>query len=201
MTRGVPRLLDATNTDREEYLERGRHKDAALPPIGAPAPSFNLPVLGDEERTIDLFSLRGSPVVLVFGSYSCGPFEKSLSKVNRLFQAHKDLVTFYLVYTREQHEGRPSKHRPTMQQSSTIAERSGNATMCVMDRKVEMPVLLDLPDDSVAHAYGGLPNRFYLLDENGLIVFRSDHGPKGADIEQVDTEIRQYLANRNVESG
>ncbi|MEO6595043.1 MAG: hypothetical protein ABIP94_09860 [Planctomycetota bacterium] len=48
-----------------------QRKPAKLPKVGDMAPDFDLPMLGVENKTVKLSSLRGKqPVALVFGSYT-----------------------------------------------------------------------------------------------------------------------------------
>lgn len=59
---------------RERFEEiRADHvaREARAPKIGDPAPEFELPVLGNRERTVRLSDYRDErPVALVFGSYT-----------------------------------------------------------------------------------------------------------------------------------
>lgn len=55
---------------RERMIERRRRMDEASPKVGDRAPDFDLPVLhGDGER-VRLSELVGTPVGLIFGSYT-----------------------------------------------------------------------------------------------------------------------------------
>jgi hypothetical protein len=52
---------------RAEFRERQER----APKVGQAAPDFDLPFLGDSERTVRLSSFQGRrPVALVFGSYT-----------------------------------------------------------------------------------------------------------------------------------
>ncbi len=55
------------NTIQKEILER----EARAPNAGDTAADFELPVLGDPERTVRLSSFRDKrPVAIIFGSYT-----------------------------------------------------------------------------------------------------------------------------------
>jgi hypothetical protein len=50
-----------------------------------------------------------------------------------------------------------------------------------------MPLLVDEIDDRVGHAYSGMPGRFYVIDRDGKIAYKSGRGPFGfrpAELEQ-----------------
>jgi amphi-Trp domain-containing protein len=150
--------------------------DGARTEIGVEAPDFELPLL-DSERTIRLSDLRGKPVVLLFGSATCGPFTKGLSKANLLHDEFGDRIHFYVVYTREEHPEHDAKLGRYLSQPSSMEERATNARTCRVTRSVSMPILLDTMDDAVSRAYAGSPNRVYLIGEDGRIVFRDKPGP------------------------
>ena len=58
---------DRWNAIQKEILER----EARAPNVGDAAADFELPVLGDPERTVRLSSFRDKrPVALIFGSYT-----------------------------------------------------------------------------------------------------------------------------------
>jgi hypothetical protein len=73
---GVLTSADFGSAPRRPRGERpasrpSRPAAASLPKVGDTAPDFELPVLGEKERTVRLSSYAGKrPVALVFGSYS-----------------------------------------------------------------------------------------------------------------------------------
>jgi hypothetical protein len=90
-----------------------------------------------------------------------------------------------LVYVREAHpeegwiipENRRSGiavHEPT-----TVDERLAVASTCAAALHVEMPAVVDELDNAVAAAYGGWPDRLYLVGADGRIAFQGGEGPFG----------------------
>jgi hypothetical protein len=65
-------------------------------------------------------------------------------------------------------------HEPT-----TVEERLAVASTCVSTLHVEMPTVVDEIDNGVASAYGGWPDRLYLIGADGRIVFQGGEGPFG----------------------
>ena len=56
-----------------------------------------------------------------------------------------------------------------------------------------MPVLIDGIDNAVASAYGGWPDRLYLIGRDGRIAFQGGEGPFGFKPPELDAAIRAEL--------
>jgi hypothetical protein len=70
-------------------------------------------------------------------------------------------------------------------------ERTHLAEICVTRLSIKLPALVDRVDDATDNAYSGWPDRLFLIDRDGRIVFRSNPGPFGftpADLEHAMTE-------------
>jgi hypothetical protein len=52
-----------------------------------------------------------------------------------------------------------------------------------------MPVVVDEIDDTIAEAYGALPDRLYLIARDGTIAFQGEPGPWGFDPTALDAAI------------
>lgn len=61
------------------------------------------------------------------------------------------------------------------------AERMDVAGTCIEDLALPMPALVDRVDDKVSRAYGGWPDRLYVVDKDGKIAYAGDKGPRGFD--------------------
>jgi hypothetical protein len=64
-------------------------------------------------------------------------------------------------------------------QPQTEAERRDAAKQCSAHLLMPMPVVVDDLRDTVGCAYSGMPDRLYLLDREGRVVYRSGRGPFG----------------------
>jgi Iodothyronine deiodinase len=90
-----------------------------------------------------------------------------------------------LVYIREAHpeEGwiLPENRRSgvAVHEPTTVAERLAVASTCVSNLQVEMPTVVDEIGNGVASAYGGWPDRLYLVGADGRIAFQGGEGPFG----------------------
>ena len=60
-------------------------------------------------------------------------------------------------------------------------ERADVAHTCVEDLELPMPALIDGLDDKVNKAYGGWPDRLYLIGKDGKVAYAGKRGPFGFD--------------------
>jgi len=67
-----------------------------------------------------------------------------------------------------------SIHQPRDQ-----AERCQVAGKCSQALEITMPLLVDAIDDRVGHAYSGMPDRLFIVDRNGQVVYKGGRGPFG----------------------
>jgi len=58
---------------------------------------------------------------------------------------------------------------------------------------IRMPVLLDALDNRVARAYGGWPDRLYLVGKDGRIAWQGEPGPFGFKPEELESAIAKAL--------
>jgi hypothetical protein len=96
-----------------------------------------------------------------------------------------------LVYIREAHA--LDSAMPTdfemIEDPIDIAERSKVAHQCVDDLDLPMPALIDGIDDKVGLAYGGWPDRLYLIGKDGRLAYAGAQGPGGFDPEALAKAI------------
>ena len=57
-----------------------------------------------------------------------------------------------------------------------------------------MPTLIDEMTNEVGEAYSGMPDRLYLIDEAGLVAYRSGPGPFGFKPDDFERGIVSHLA-------
>ena len=116
-----------------------------------------------------------------------------------LYGSYRDRVAFFVVYIREAHpedgwvlaDNRDSGI--AVADPATEHERSDVAATCAVGLKISMPLLLDGVDDEVALAYGGWPDRLYLVDRDGRIAFQGGEGPFGFHPEELGAAIETEL--------
>jgi type I thyroxine 5'-deiodinase len=164
--------------------------------VGQPAPDFEL-AARDGSGRVRLSSLRrAKPVVLVFASYTCPPFRREMPAVKKVYEDYRDRASFYFVYIEEAHARDvwplESNVRDKVDYSTPqdLTERTGLATTCAKAMQIEFPMLVDELDNNVADAYAAWPTRFYVVDREGRIAFKSRPGPFGFEA----APLRQALA-------
>lgn len=107
---------------------------------------------------------------------------------------------FLLIYIREAHpeEGWiiPENRRSgiAVHEPETDDERRAVASTCAAKLEVKMPVAIDGVDNAVASAYGGWPDRLYLIDSDGRIVFQGGEGPFGFKPDALEQAIVREFA-------
>jgi thiol-disulfide isomerase/thioredoxin len=163
------------------------------PRLDDSAPDFTLKT-NDGKAEMTLSKLIGpKPVVLVFGSFTCGPFRSQAGNVEKLYRRYKDRANFVMVYVREAHptDGwrmESNDHLGAITaQPKTYGERVEVAQKCGRLLDLAFPMLVDTIDDSVGARYSGMPGRLYLIDREGKIAFKSGRGPylfKPSELEQ-----------------
>ena len=92
-----------------------------------------------------------------------------------------DQVQFFFIYTREAHaidSDRPMS-RSKVEQPLSTEERRKVAQDFLKDVKLDLPALLDGIDDEAATAYASLPDRMYLVGQDGKVAYAGGRGPFG----------------------
>ena len=106
---------------------------------------------------------------------------------------------FLCVYIREAHpedgwilpENRRSGlsvHDPTSDE-----ERSEVAQMCAVGLRMNMPIAVDRIDNAVASAYGGWPDRLYLIGRDRRVAFQGGEGPFGFKPDELERAIESQV--------
>ena len=119
--------------------------------------------------------------------------------LNKLYQAYRDRAAFYVVYIQEAHPidawqvSSNITDNVLEASTNTPAERSEVAGKCVRNLGIELPALLDGPDDRVERAYTGWPDRLYVIDAAGRVAFKSLPGPFGFKTEEVGAALGRLV--------
>jgi hypothetical protein len=125
-----------------------------------------------------------------------------LGELEELHDRHADAVAFFIVYIREAHPedgwvlSVNREEEIALPDPTSLDERAAVAEACVLRLRTRMPVLLDDVDDSVARAYGGWPDRLYLVGRDGRVAFQGEEGPFGFKPADLAHAIEADLAAR-----
>lgn len=133
------------------------------PRIGDPAPDFELADL--DGNCVTLSDLRGRPVVLEFGSYTCPIFSDRVPAMEQLAGEHPE-ASFLVIYVREAHPGEiQGAHH-------SVADKRSAAHKLAIEEALSRRVLVDSVDGATHRAYGGAWNPVYVIDADGRVVMR-----------------------------
>lgn len=106
---------------------------------------------------------------------------------------------FLTVYIREAHpeEGwiLPENRRSgvAVNEPTTDDERLAVGATCSANLRMGMPMVIDRVDNAVASAYGGWPDRLYLVGRDGRIAYQGGEGPFGFKPNDLERAIEREL--------
>lgn len=109
-------------------------------------------------------------------------------------------MRFLTIYIREAHPEDgwvlPENRRSGLGliDATTEAERREAGSTCAASLGMRMPMVFDRLDNAVASAYGGWPDRLYLVGRDGRIAFQGGEGPFGFKPEELERAIQAELA-------
>jgi type I thyroxine 5'-deiodinase len=119
--------------------------------------------------------------------------------LNRLYRDYRDRVAFHVVYIEEAHPidawqvSDNKKDAVLVASTKTAEERDAVANVCVVKLGIELPALIDEPDNRVERAYTAWPDRLYVINRDGTIAYKSAAGPFGFKPEEVEAALKQIL--------
>ncbi len=95
---------------------------------------------------------------------------------------YRDMAEFYVVYIKEAHAADGDRPVPIpgeepIYEPKSLVERKAVAKKCVAKLNLQVPCLVDGIDNAVGSAYDALPDRIFVVDTDGKIAVRADHGP------------------------
>jgi thiol-disulfide isomerase/thioredoxin len=139
-------------------------KDAARP--GEIVPAFEL-ITTDDSRLVNDDIFGEMPVIFIFGSMTCPMTASAAPSVQDLHDEFGDRVRFIMLYVREAH---PGEH---FTQSETIEEKLDSARALKDFYDIHWTVAADHVDGDLHRALDPKPNSAFLMDNDGMIIFRS----------------------------
>ena len=122
-----------------------------------------------------------------------------MGALEELHRRYGNQVAFFVVYIKEAHPedgwvlGRNRRADVRVQDPTTDQQRADVAQTCVVRMRIGIPVLIDGIDNAVASAYGGWPDRLYLIGRDGRIAFQGGQGPFGFKPPDLENAIRAEL--------
>jgi type I thyroxine 5'-deiodinase len=106
-------------------------------------------------------------------------------------------MVFYAVYIIEAHPTDIWQMRSNITDNVLFAnpktdeERAFVAGACVRKLGIKFPAIIDGIDNRTEVAYTGWPDRLYLIDREGKVVYKSKPGPFGFKPDQLEGAIKK----------
>ena len=122
-----------------------------------------------------------------------------MNALHELWETWRDRVEFVVVYIREAHPEEGWVVTPNRQEEirvndpTSTGERVEVAATCAINLKIRIPVLVDEVNDEIASAYGALPDRLYLISQDGTVSFQGEPGPWGFDPAALQNAMENLL--------
>jgi len=185
-----------TEGKKEYYVAGGEAR------LGELAPRLELATTDGEP--LDLARYRGrKPVVVIFGSLTCGPFRESAARLSDLARRYGESAQFLAIYVREAHaidgalppQLRGAKTAGTrdctllVEEPFTMEERVALAKRCKAEMKLDFPMGVDGLDDAANAAWAAWPERLYLVDLDGRLVYCGGPGPHGFQPKELELQL------------
>lgn len=107
---------------------------------------------------------------------------------------------FLVVYIKEAHpeEGwiLPENRRSgvAVHEPRTVEERRAVAGTCATNLEMSMLTVVDDLDNAVASAYGGWPDRLYLIGQDARIAYQGGEGPFGFKPDELREALERTAA-------
>ncbi len=115
-----------------------------------------------------------------------------------MYGRYSDRVNFVTVYIKEAHPQdewqmpENEKEAVCYPQPRSLSQRVAIANDFAKRFRYEVPLLVDDIDNRGNSLYAGWPERFYIVDARGVIVYKGKPGPFGYHPEEVEA----WLARR-----
>ena len=115
--------------------------------------------------------------------------------MNKLYDQYGDRVSFLTVYIMEAHPSDVWQMQSNIRDNVVFASpkdeeaRRAVAGSCVRKLGIKFPAVVDGFDNTVEHAYTGWPDRIYLIDTDGKVVYKSRPGPFGFHPEELQAAL------------
>ena len=105
--------------------------------------------------------------------------------MERMYQEFKDIAEFRIVYLSEAHAiddpGRPNPFAELkgIYEHKDYGQRCSTADMMMQEENITIHCIIDDMDNNVGVAYKALPDRLYVVREDGRLAIAAERGPRG----------------------
>lgn len=173
------RFSGKTVRNEQEALDLILFRSANAPKAGELAPNFNL-VDSSSGVMRSLSELcRDRPVVVIFGSGTCGVTCGRAEDVKGLAERFGTKANFVMIYIREAHPRNGFAFEPfsVIDDPENIDRRKHAAASWGKQFKMPFPILVDDMNDAAATKWASWPVRLFVVNENRKVVYAGAPGP------------------------
>ncbi|MCH7591445.1 MAG: deiodinase [Planctomycetes bacterium] len=116
-----------------------------------------------------------------------------------MYQTYKDDAGFLFVYIHEAHPkdgwqmSSNTENDVVFNRPKSFGERRGIAKKCSARLKLSMPVVVDTMDNRVDIQYAAWPERMFVVDRNGKIIYAGKQGPWGFKPKAAEKALKKLL--------
>jgi hypothetical protein len=138
---------------------------------------FAGPKAGEKFIDFEVYDLKGnkvklsdylkSPVVLETGSITCPMYVKGVNKMNKLSGKYNK-IKFLVLYVREAH---PGKNTPEHNNQINKINQACRTNKLFNE---EREIIVDTIHGNAHLTYGAMPNMVYIINTDGIVLFRGD---------------------------
>jgi type I thyroxine 5'-deiodinase len=120
--------------------------------------------------------------------------------LHRIHDAFKDQARFLTVYISEAHPEDEWQMDSNIEQGfiykqpRAFEERRKLARILVDRLKYQIPLAIDPMDGRAESAFAAWPERIYILDRGGQVVYKAEPGPFGFKPEEAEASLKRLLA-------
>ncbi|MGE3280038.1 MAG: TlpA family protein disulfide reductase [Alphaproteobacteria bacterium] len=151
---------------------------------------------GDRLGSYDLLRLDGTlissadlfaekPVLLIAGSSSCPMTAASMAALKRLYECFGAAIDFVMLNVREAHPGEK------LPQPKQLGDKLDRARLLQAELAIPFPVVSDDLSGALHRALGALPNAAFLVDRDGVILFRALWAGDNASLRRALDAVRR----------
>lgn len=119
--------------------------------------------------------------------------------LNQLYKEYGSQVGFLVVYITEAHPTDVWQTENNLKDKVLFAsprseeERNALAGTCVRKLGIEIPAVVDEFGNSTEDAYTAWPERLYLIDHAGKVVYKSNPGPYGFKPDELRVALAKMM--------
>ena len=128
---------------------------------------------------------------------------RQAGRLEELYADYGDKAAFLVVYIREAHAADsdwPLRGRDGegINDPKSLEERQAVAKKCANKINFSMPMVIDELSDVAASAYGGHPDRLYIVGKDGRVAFQGGPGPRGFRPDDMEDALKEILATGGI---